>query len=183
MPIDASVLRLCLVTDRGLARGRPLMQIVDAAVRGGVTMVQLREKAATTRAFLEEARALKSLLAPLGVPRKASLDTVFRQLRDERVRGADPSYSAFLRADPAAVPAPAPSSNDRCWRICRVASLTAIRCNGRVRRALRSVVCRIFCATANPIEVVVAETEKGRGLLGVIDGLSPKGIEAEDDVA
>ena len=68
MPIDASVLRLCLVTDRGLARGRPLMQIVDAAVRGGVTMVQLREKAATTRAFLEEARALKSLLAPLGVP-------------------------------------------------------------------------------------------------------------------
>ena len=44
------------------------MQIVDAAVRGGVTMLQLREKAATTRAFLEEARALKSLLAPLGVP-------------------------------------------------------------------------------------------------------------------
>src|ERR1022692_3986943 len=67
MPIDARVLRLCLVTDRGLARGRSLMQIVDAAVRGGVTMVQLREKAATTRAFLEEARALKSLLAPLGV--------------------------------------------------------------------------------------------------------------------
>jgi thiamine-phosphate pyrophosphorylase len=68
MPIDARVLRLCLVTDRGLARGRSLMQIVDAAVRGGVTMVQLREKAATTRAFLEEARALKLLLAPLGVP-------------------------------------------------------------------------------------------------------------------
>lgn len=68
MAIDTRVLRLCLVTDRGLARGRPLTQIVDAAVRGGVTMVQLREKAATTRAFLEEARALKSLLAPLGVP-------------------------------------------------------------------------------------------------------------------
>jgi thiamine-phosphate pyrophosphorylase len=67
MPIDRRILRLCLVTDRGLARGRPLTQIVGAAVRGGVTMVQLREKAATTRAFLEEARALKSLLAPLGV--------------------------------------------------------------------------------------------------------------------
>jgi uncharacterized protein len=39
------------------------------------------------------------------------------------------------------------------------------------------------CATANPVEVVVAETDQGRGLLGVIDGLSPKGIEGEDDVA
>ena len=44
-------------------------------------------------------------------------------------------------------------------------------------------VCRIFCATANPVEVVVAETDQGRGLLGVIDGFSPKGIEGEDDVA
>ena len=44
-------------------------------------------------------------------------------------------------------------------------------------------VCRIFCATANPVEVVVAETDQGRGLLGVIDGLTPKGIEGEDDVA
>jgi adenosine/AMP kinase len=44
-------------------------------------------------------------------------------------------------------------------------------------------VCRIFCATANPVEAVVAETDQGRGLLGVIDGLSPKGIEDEDDVA
>jgi uncharacterized protein len=44
-------------------------------------------------------------------------------------------------------------------------------------------VCRIFCATANPVEVVVAETEQGRGLLGVIDGLTPKGVEVEDDIA
>ena len=44
-------------------------------------------------------------------------------------------------------------------------------------------VCRIFCATANPVEVVVAETDQGRGVLGVIDGFSPKGIEGEDDVA
>lgn len=44
-------------------------------------------------------------------------------------------------------------------------------------------VCRIFCATANPVEVVVAETDQGRGLLGVIDGLAPKGVEAEEDVA
>ncbi len=44
-------------------------------------------------------------------------------------------------------------------------------------------VCRIFCATANPTEVLVAETELGRGILGVIDGSSPKGIEVDEDVA
>ncbi len=44
-------------------------------------------------------------------------------------------------------------------------------------------VCRIFCATANPTEVIVAETEQGRGILGVIDGFSPQGVEGEEDVA
>ena len=43
-------------------------------------------------------------------------------------------------------------------------------------------VCRIFCATANPVEVIVAESEQGRGILGVIDGFKPKGVEAEADV-
>jgi hypothetical protein len=43
-------------------------------------------------------------------------------------------------------------------------------------------VCRIFCATANPVEVILAETEQGRGVLGVIDGFSPKGVEAEKDI-
>lgn len=43
-------------------------------------------------------------------------------------------------------------------------------------------VCNIYCATANPVEVIVAETAQGRGILGVIDGESPKGVEAEDDV-
>jgi len=43
-------------------------------------------------------------------------------------------------------------------------------------------VCHIFCATANPVEVVVAETEQGRGILGVIDGFLPKGIEKEEDI-
>ncbi len=43
-------------------------------------------------------------------------------------------------------------------------------------------VCTIYAATANPIEVVVAETEQGRGIIGVIDGLKSKGIEAEDDI-
>ncbi|RPJ83858.1 MAG: adenosine monophosphate-protein transferase [Acidobacteria bacterium] len=42
-------------------------------------------------------------------------------------------------------------------------------------------VCRIFCATANALEVVVAETEQGRGIVGVIDGASPKGVEEEAD--
>jgi uncharacterized protein len=42
-------------------------------------------------------------------------------------------------------------------------------------------VCNIFCATANPVEVILAETEQGRGILGVIDGSSPKGIESTID--
>ena len=65
---DPATLRLCLVTDRDLSRGRSLTDVVGAAVQGGVTMVQLREKSAPTRVFLEEARALKALLAPQGVP-------------------------------------------------------------------------------------------------------------------
>jgi len=43
-------------------------------------------------------------------------------------------------------------------------------------------VCRFFCATANPVEVLIAETEQGRGILGVIDGFPPRGIEQEEDV-
>ncbi|MGA8871719.1 MAG: adenosine-specific kinase [Candidatus Acidiferrales bacterium] len=43
-------------------------------------------------------------------------------------------------------------------------------------------VCSIFCATANPVEVIVAGTEQGRGVLGVIDGSSPKGVETPEDV-
>jgi len=51
--------------------------------------------------------------------------------------------------------------------------------------ALRAVpeVCSIFCATANPVEVVLAKSEQGQGVLGVIDGGSPKGVEEESDVA
>ncbi|MDI3502284.1 MAG: uncharacterized protein PWR13_1171 [Archaeoglobi archaeon] len=50
--------------------------------------------------------------------------------------------------------------------------------------ALKSVpeVCRIFCATANPLEVIVAETEQGRGVLGVVDGETPLGVEGEEDI-
>lgn len=44
-------------------------------------------------------------------------------------------------------------------------------------------VCRIFCATANPVEVVIAETDQGRGIMGVIDGGKSKGIEDENGIA
>ena len=44
-------------------------------------------------------------------------------------------------------------------------------------------VCRIFCATANPVEVIVAKTELGRGILGVIDGFPTLGIEKDEDIA
>lgn len=42
-------------------------------------------------------------------------------------------------------------------------------------------VCRVFCATANPLEVIVATTEQGSGVIGVIDGYSPKGVESAED--
>jgi len=44
-------------------------------------------------------------------------------------------------------------------------------------------VCRIYCATANPLEVIIAETEQGRGIMGVVDGSSPKGVEQDSDRA
>jgi len=44
-------------------------------------------------------------------------------------------------------------------------------------------VCRIFCATANPVEVIIAQGDQGRGILGVVDGQSPAGVEGEEDIA
>ncbi len=51
--------------------------------------------------------------------------------------------------------------------------------------AIRAVqeVCTIFCATANPVQVIVADTEQGRGVMGVIDGIHTKGIESDEDIA
>lgn len=53
-----------------------------------------------------------------------------------------------------------------------------------VLNAIKNVpeVCQIFCATANPVEAIVAETDQGRGVLGVVDGIRPKGVETEQDV-
>jgi adenosine/AMP kinase len=54
-----------------------------------------------------------------------------------------------------------------------------------VLNAIKAVpeVCRIFCATANPTEVIVAATDQGRGIMGVIDGSPPKGVESDPDIA
>jgi hypothetical protein len=54
-----------------------------------------------------------------------------------------------------------------------------------VLRAISQVpeVCRIFCATSNPVQVIVAASEQGRGILGVIDGQSPVGVETEKEIA
>ncbi|HID27918.1 MAG TPA: adenosine monophosphate-protein transferase [Methanosarcinales archaeon] len=53
-----------------------------------------------------------------------------------------------------------------------------------ILNAIKNVqeVCRIFCATANPVEVIIAKTEQGRGILGVIDGFSPLGVEREKEI-
>ncbi|HHV61275.1 MAG TPA: hypothetical protein GXX51_01330 [Firmicutes bacterium] len=54
-----------------------------------------------------------------------------------------------------------------------------------VLNAIKQVpeVCGIYCATANPVEVIIAETKQGRGILGVIDGLASAGIEGDEDIA
>jgi adenosine/AMP kinase len=54
-----------------------------------------------------------------------------------------------------------------------------------VLNAVKAVpeVCRIFCATANPIEVILAETDHGRAVIGVVDGMKPKGVEDDDAVS
>lgn len=54
-----------------------------------------------------------------------------------------------------------------------------------VLNAVKAVpeVCRVFCATANPTAVIIAETEQGRGILGMIDGSAPLGVEGEEDIA
>jgi hypothetical protein len=54
-----------------------------------------------------------------------------------------------------------------------------------VLNAIKAVpeVCRVFCATANPTEVVIAETEQGRAILGVVDGFKPKGLEEAEGIA
>jgi adenosine/AMP kinase len=53
-----------------------------------------------------------------------------------------------------------------------------------VMHAIRNLpeVCSIFCATANPVEIIVAQSGQGRGVLGVIDGSSPKGVESQSDI-
>lgn len=54
-----------------------------------------------------------------------------------------------------------------------------------ILNALKQVpeVCRIFCATANPTEVIIAQTDQGRAILGVVDGAAPRGVESDADIA
>lgn len=66
--LNPDCLRLYLVTDRSLSLGRTLSDVVAAAVQGGVTCVQLREKDASTQDFYAQAMLLKELLQPLGIP-------------------------------------------------------------------------------------------------------------------
>jgi adenosine/AMP kinase len=54
-----------------------------------------------------------------------------------------------------------------------------------VLNAIKAIpeVCSIYCASANPVEVIIAQSDTGRGILGVVDGLGPKGIESQEDIA
>jgi hypothetical protein len=87
--------------------------------------------------------------------------------------------------------------NDQALRDCAVRNAQALAAGHtfvlvmqnaypiNVLNAIRNVpeVCSIFCATANPVQIIVAESEQGRGVLGVIDGSSPKGVEGQADIA
>jgi adenosine/AMP kinase len=89
-----------------------------------------------------------------------------------RVDGNDPELKALAARNAAAVGA----GHTFVIALCEGYPINVL---GRIKDLPE--VCSIFCATANPVEVVVAETELGRGVLGVIDGFSPKGPETEQD--
>jgi adenosine/AMP kinase len=89
-----------------------------------------------------------------------------------RVDGNDPELKAVATRNAQAVAA------GHCFVIV-MRDGYPINVLGRIRDTPE--VCSIFCATANPLEVIVAETEQGRGILGVIDGSSPKGVETDAD--
>jgi adenosine/AMP kinase len=89
-----------------------------------------------------------------------------------RVDGNDPELKAVATRNAQAVAA------GHCFVIV-MRDGYPINVLGRIRDTPE--VCSIFCATANPVEVIVAETEQGRGILGVIDGSSPKGVETDAD--
>lgn len=87
--------------------------------------------------------------------------------------------------------------NDQALRDCAVRNAQALAAGHtfvlvmqnaypiNVLHAIRNVpeVCSIFCATANPVRIIIAKDEQGRGVLGVIDGSSPKGVEGQADIA
>ena len=89
-----------------------------------------------------------------------------------RTTGTDPALTALAARNAQAV---------GCGHTFLIVLRNAYPIN--VLGAVRQVpeVCQIFCATANPVEVVVAATEQGRGVLGVVDGQSPLGVEGERD--
>lgn len=89
-----------------------------------------------------------------------------------RVDGNDPELKALAARNAAAVGA----GHTFVIALCDGYPINVL---GRIKDLPE--VCSIFCATANPVEVVVAETELGRGVLGVIDGFPPKGPETEQD--
>ena len=80
--------------------------------------------------------------------------------------------------------------NDDELRSAAIANAQALACGHvfdpiHLHNVLQNIpeVCSIFCATANPLEVIVAKTEQGRGVMGLIDGSPPKGIEGPSDIA
>ena len=145
---------------------------------------------------------MEILSVPLGIPENANL--ILGQ--SHFIKTAEDLYEVVVNTVPGAKFAVAFSeasgpclirveSNDEELREAAVANAHAIAAGhvfvllirqaypinllSRVRDCFE--VCNIFCATANPVEVIVAQTEQGRGVLGVIDGSSPQGVEGPED--
>lgn len=92
-----------------------------------------------------------------------------------RLSGTDPELRALAERNALALGA------GHCFLVCLGAGVYPVN----VLPALKAVpeVCGLFCATANPAQVIVAETGQGRAILGVVDGFPPLGVEADADVA
>ena len=91
-----------------------------------------------------------------------------------RASGTDPSLVEIAKRNALAL------SAGHCFILMLGDGLYPINFLSQIKRVPE--VCHIFCATANPVQVVVAETEQGRGIMGVIDGVTTKGVETDEDV-
>lgn len=92
-----------------------------------------------------------------------------------RWSGTDPAMLALAQQAAQALAA------GHCFVICLAEGFYPVNVLNAIKQTPE--VCRIFCASANPLQVIVVQTDQGRGILGVVDGSSPRGLEGAEDIA